>query len=115
MADFNYDNKTFAGVENYDSGDANADTRFHYRQQGEVVWGTYHGGGVQFGTLVARLLTDGTLDMVWQYLNEEGVFISGTCRSIPTILPDGRYRLRESWTIDGGEPGISVIEEVCNS
>jgi len=112
MTEFDYNNKIFAGVENYDSGDANADTRFHYRQQDEVVWGTYHGGGVLFGTLVAKLLIDGSLDMVWQYLNREGVFISGTCRSIPTILPDGRYRLRESWTIDGGEPGTSAIEEI---
>jgi hypothetical protein len=115
MTEFNYDNRTFAGVENYDSGDANADTRFHYRQQGEVVWATYHGSGVLFGTLVAKLLIDGSLDMVWQYLNRKGLFISGTCRSTPTILPDGRYRLRESWTIDSGESGTSVIEEILDS
>lgn len=114
MAIFNYDNKCFIGVENYDDGDLTGDTRFYYHQKGSTVWGTIEGGRVEFGTLIARLLDDGRLEMVWQYLNCDGQFVSGTCTSTPEVLSDGRYRLHESWTIDGkdGITGTSVIEEI---
>ncbi len=114
MTDFNYDNRYFRGTVNYDDGDLTCDTLFHYRQQGSVVWGTYAGGNVSFGTLVAKVRADGRLDMVWQYLNKAGEFHSGTCLSTPEILPDGRYRLHESWQVaDGhGTSCSSVIEEV---
>lgn len=113
MAAISYNDKYFVGVENYDSGDLTADTIFHYRQRGDVVWGTFEGGGALHGNLVARVLPDGKLDMVWQYLNKEGRFIRGTCLSTPELLPDGRLRLKESWQIDGegGEAGQSAIEE----
>lgn len=114
MTDFNYDNRYFRGTVNYDDGDLTYDTLFHYRQQGSVVWGTFEGGSIVFGTLLARVEADGRLDMVWQYLNKAGEFHSGTCLSIPELLPDGRYRLHESWQVaDGhGTSGSSVIEEV---
>ncbi|RKX27524.1 MAG: n-acetylglutamate synthase [Candidatus Zixiibacteriota bacterium] len=111
MHNFNYNSRQFVGVENYDDGDLTGDTVFHYYQKDRVVWGTYEGGGVQFGTLIASMQNDGSLDMIWQYLSMSGEFVSGTCLSIPEVLPDGRYRLRESWKIDSGESGTSVIEE----
>ena len=113
MHDIDYNDKYFVGVENYDSGDLTAETVFHYRQNGEVVWGTFEGGGAVHGNLVAKVLEGGRLEMVWQYLNRDGKFIGGTCISTPEILPDGRIRLKESWQIaGGGEMGKSVIEEV---
>ena len=108
-----YHDKYFTGVENYDDGDLTAETLFHYRQKGNVVWGTYEGGRVAFGTLVAQAGGDGGLDMAWQYLATDGRFVSGRCASTVEILPDGRYRLHESWTVDGdGNSGSSVIEEI---
>lgn len=112
MPQFNYDSREFVGVVNYDDGDLTRDTRFTYYQDSDTVWGTYEGGGVVFGTLIAKPLSDGSLDMVWQYLNRDGKFISGTCVSKPEILPDGRYRLYESWETSDGVSGTSVIQEV---
>ena len=114
MAGFDYHDRCFAGVVNYDDGDLTGDTSFHYRQQGAVVWGTFEGGGVQYGTLVARVTGEGILDMVWHYLNRQNEFVGGTCRSEPEILPDGRYRLHESWEVTqgGNFSGKSVIEEL---
>ena len=114
MSEINYDNRHFVGVENYDSGDLNTDTSFHYHQKGSAVWGTIEGGRVAAGTLVARVEPDGSLVMRWHYLNIDGDFHWGTCRSIPKILPDGRLRLHESWTDNSSEEitGTSVIEEV---
>ena len=114
MATINYHNKVFKGVENYDSGDLNPDTRFYYFQEGNTVWGTIDGGCLIRGSLIAKSDEDGCLDMVWQYLSSTGEFICGNCRSTPELLPDGRIRLHEEWEITTGPDvkGSSVIEEI---
>ena len=118
MAEFNYDNRRFVGVENYDDGDLTSEVVFHYRQEGTEVRGTFSGGRVKQGKLVAELLPDGRLNMIWQYLNVDGQFVSGTCLSTPELLSDGRYRLYEEWTITSGPnqglAGTSAIEEIQN-
>ena len=116
MPEFNYDNRRFVGIENYDDGDLTSDIVFHYHQEGTEIRGTFNGGRVDQGKLVAELLPDGRLDMIWQYLNVDGEFVSGCCMSTPKLLPDGRYRLHEKWIITGGpnqgQTGTSAIEEI---
>lgn len=113
MSELSYDNKRFRGVVNYDGGDLTKEVLFHYHQKDHTVWGTCEGGRVRFGTLIANVLDDDKLDMVWQYLNIDGEFVSGRCLSVPEQLPDGRLRLHESWTTTvGGPAGSSVIEEI---
>lgn len=116
MSDINYDNRRFIGVENYDDGDLTRETIFHYRQKGKVVWGTFEGGRVLRGNLVARVLDDYRLEMSWQYLNQDYRLCHGTCLSTPELLPDGRIRLHESWQLTGGDShsGKSVIEEISD-
>jgi len=100
---FNFDQKRFVGVENYDDGDLTKEVIFHYHQDGTVIRGTFEGG---------RVIE------IWRYTNVDGDVVYGTCVSTPELLPDGRYRLHESWTITGGpnqgESGKSVIEEIRN-
>jgi hypothetical protein len=114
MPRVDYDGRRFAGVVNYDDGDFNRETRYHYRQQGDVVWGTFEGGGVRVGTLVARVEAEGALEMRWQYVDRAGRLKTGACRSRPELLADGRVRLHEAWRADGEPPleGTSVAEEV---
>lgn len=112
MAKINYDGRVFKGVENYHDGDLNPDTRFHYHQKGDVVWGEVIGGDVACGSLLAAVREDGSLDMSWHYVNTKGKLIRGLCHSIPEVLSDGRLRLLEEWLIDGGEAGRSAIEEI---
>jgi hypothetical protein len=112
--DVNYDERIFRSVANSAGGDVGGETLFHYRQTGGVVWATYAGGSVAFGTLIAKLLPGGELDMRYQHLTCDGLLKAGRCRSTPTILADGRLRLSEVWEwTEGGEgKGVSVIEEV---
>ncbi|MEW5795416.1 MAG: n-acetylglutamate synthase [Candidatus Zixiibacteriota bacterium] len=109
-------NRRFVGVDNYDDGDARRDTVFNYDQSGDIVTATYSGGRIRHGQILARVTQDNSLEMTWQYLNVDGILIAGTCRSVPELLPDGRYRLHESWTVTVGpnqdESGTSVIEEI---
>ena len=109
-----YDERQFSSVSNSATGDVGAATVFHYRQRGTIVWGTYAGGAVAQGTLIARVLADGSLDMRYQHVTADGRIKAGRCASRPEILVDGRIRLHErwQWTEGGTESGESTVEEV---
>jgi hypothetical protein len=112
-----YDGKTFHTVSNSSSGDVSAETSFRYRQDGELVWATYEGGTVRFGTLVAKADVEGCLDMRYQHLTVDGELKTGRCTSMPEQLDDGRLRLHETWqwTSGNGDSGNSVVEEVLSA
>ena len=110
----NYDGRVFRSVANSAGGDVSGDTSFEYHQRDDIVWATYTGGSVRFGTLVATADDAGNLDMRYQHVAVDGTFKSGRCSSRVETLSDGRLRLHEQWQWTGGAEGRgeSVIEEV---
>ncbi|MFP5284731.1 MAG: n-acetylglutamate synthase [Thermoanaerobaculia bacterium] len=114
MGRIDYEGRRFRSVRNSSTGEVGAETVFEYHQRGDVVWATYEGGDIRFGTLIARVEGDGTLDMGYQHVNAGGELRTGVCRSTPEILPDGRVRLHERWQWTSGDRsrGESVVEEV---
>lgn len=105
---------TAASVDAAPSGDVGPDTRFRYHQDGDVVWATYGGGRVQFGTMIAAVSADGTLEARYQQVSHDGTIKTGRCRSTPEFLPDGRVRLHEEWAWTEGDlgSGSSIVEEL---
>jgi len=114
MGALDLDGRRFRTVVNSEAGDSGSETIFRFRQKGAVVWATYHGGNVSFGTLVGRSGGDGRLELVYQHLDKNGEFRCGRSQARAEILPDGRYRLHERWTWTAGAEGSgrSVAEEV---
>jgi len=114
MSIIQYHDRYFRAVTNSPTGEVNVRTVFHYRQEGAVVWASYHGGQVRFGTLVARQLADGTLDMRYHHVNLAGDIMTGECQSRPELLADGRLRLHEcwQWTCGDRSKGESIVEEL---
>ena len=112
--DVNYHDRRFRSIANSATGDVGDATVFHYRQHDRIVWATYEGGAVVFGTLVATILDDGRLDMRYQHVAAGGTIKTGRCLSTPEQLPDGRLRLDETWTwTEGGAgQGQSQVEEL---
>jgi hypothetical protein len=110
-----YDERTFRLVANTEGGDSDGRTSFRYHQRGDVVWATYEGGAVRFGTLVAKVNAAGDLDMIYQHVAADMTFRSGRCLSRCERLADGRIRLHERWVWTSGAEGsgTSVIEEVA--
>ena len=110
----NYDNRRFVTVSKSDNGEVGSATVFHYRHEGDVVWATYRGGSIVFGSLIAKVDEGDGLDMRYQHLNSAGELMTGKCLSTPEVLPDGRLRLREVWQWTSGDfsRGESIIEEV---
>lgn len=109
-----YNNKTFRPISNSSNGEVSDTTRFHYHQEGAIVWAEYAGGSVKRGSLIATVKEDGSLDMRYHHVNVEGEIMTGKCVSVPEVLVDGRLRLRETWqwTSGDGSRGESVLEEV---
>lgn len=112
----NYNDKFFKAVSNSENGEVDESTIFHYRQTDDLVWGTYQGGQVQFGTLVAKVLPDASLEMRYSHVNLNGEMMTGECRSIPELLKDGRIRLNEKWQWTCGDcsEGESTVEELLS-
>jgi hypothetical protein len=117
MLFINYDNRKFASIKNSGSGEAGAETVFHYHQKEDVVWAEYSGGEIVQGTLIAKCDERGNLDMRYQHINRNGELMTGKCLSSPEVLPDGRIRLHEKWQWTCGDlsSGESVIEEIYES
>lgn len=113
----NFNNRQFVGVVNYGEGEFTTETIFQYRQKGDIVWGTYQGGGVKFGMLIATVADDSSLDMRWQHVNTNNQLRTGICKSVPEVLSDGRIRLYESWqtTDDTERSGTSIAEELSKT
>lgn len=114
MTKINYENKNFASVETSATGEVSSATTFHYHQKDELVWAEYAVGAIRFGSLVAKVLENGCLEMRYQHLNADGELMTGECFSTPEILGDGRIRLAEKWHWTSGDfsAGDSVIEEI---
>ncbi len=110
----NYNGKRFSPVSNTENGEVDAETVFHYKQQGNVLSCDYSGNTILQGHLIGLVSDDGQIDMRYHQVNTQGILMTGTCQSTPEILPDGRIRLHESWqwTSGDGSKGNSVLEEV---
>ncbi len=109
-----YDNRAFRSISNTETGEVGRDTIFKYHQDGDVVWAEYSGGEIVRGSLIAKVRPDGSLDMRYQHINRSGELMTGTCTSIPELLPDGRIRLHETWQWTCGDhsSGESAVEEM---
>lgn len=114
MPAINYDGRKFRSVTNSANGEVDAQTVFHYHQQGNIVWATYQGGSIQWGMLIAKVDETGCLDMRYQHINTSGELMTGVCASTPETLPGGRIRLHEKWQWTSGDKssGQSVVEEI---
>ena len=85
-----------------------------YRQRGDLLWGEFAGGDARRGALTGRVDQNGHLEFGYCLVLVGGAVISGRCRSVPEVLPDGRIRLHETWERFGADAatGTSCIEEI---
>jgi hypothetical protein len=114
---YDLDGKIFRSLTNSGNGEVTSDTRFHYRQAGDLVSATYAGGAIVEGHLIAKVRPDGALDMRYHHVNVRGELMVGMCLSTPEHLADGRLRFHEEWQWLSGDrsSGRSVIEEVAGA
>lgn len=110
----NYHQKHFRPVSNTDNGETSEATVFHYQQNGSILTATYSGGKIQAGHLMGLVDEKGNIDMRYHQVNDKGELMTGICRSVPEILPDGKILLHESWEWTSGDrsKGHSLLKEI---
>lgn len=110
----NYNNKKFKSIANSASGEVDGETIFHYFQKGNVLWATYNGGSIKFGTMTGLVHENGSLTFAYQHVNTANEIMTGTCESVPEQSEGGKLRLIErwSWTCKDKSSGESLIEEI---
>ena len=107
----NLNGKRFKSVSNSDNGEVSSETLFDYRQNGSVVWATYQGGEILFGTLSGRI-EGNKLTFTYQHQNLQGAFKTGRCNSVAE-RKEGKLYLKEKWqwTCDDFSEGESLLAE----
>jgi hypothetical protein len=108
----NYEDRIFRLMSNTNNGGASSETPF-FHHQNDLGMADHSGGATVKGMLLARRAAHGSLDMRYQHVNAKGELMTGICNSVPEVLADGRYRLRERWRWTAGDcsTGQSVLEE----
>ncbi len=109
---FTLNNKMFKSIDNSPTGEVTSDTIFHYRQDNDIIWATYLGGEIKFGTLSGNLM-ENNIVFTYQHQNLSGDFMTGKCKSTIEIVK-GKIRLHEEWQWTCGDysNGKSVLDEV---
>lgn len=109
-----YHNKYFRPAQNTENGETSSETIFHYQQDGCILTSEYKGGKIIKGHLIGLVDTNGNINMRYHQINDNNEIMTGTCQSVPEILPNGKIRLHETWmwTSGDGSEGRSIIEEI---
>jgi len=107
--------KRFKSISITKNGEVNSETTFHYRQNKNVIWATYEGGNILFGTLSGKLEKN-KLTFTYQHQNINGEFKTGKCKSDIKIV-NNKIRLKEKWewTCDDYSKGKSELEEISTN
>lgn len=110
----NYHNKIFKAVQNTENGEIGDENRFHYVQKGNILSCSYSGGKIVEGHLIGLVDKNGTIDMRYHQINQEGAILTGKCTSTPEIMENGKIRLHEKWEWTSGDfsKGTSTLIEV---
>lgn len=108
----NLNGKRFKSISSSNNGEVSSNTLFEYRQKGNVIWATYQGGAVLFGTLSGRIEQQ-QLTFTYQHQNNAGDFKTGKCKSLIEVK-DGILILKEKWewTCDDYSNGESILKEI---
>ena len=115
IKELNLNGKIFKSISNSENGEISTSTVFEYRQKGNIIWATYKGGEIVFGTLSGKIEKD-NLIFNYQHQNLDGVFKTGKCQSLLEVK-GGKLILNEKWewTCDDFSKGESILEEISTN
>lgn len=108
----NYNGKIFRAIRNTGNGETSQETRFYYKQNGNIVTAEYRGGKIIEGRLSGIVDNYGNIAMCYQ-INHNLELMTGKCTSVSEELPN-RIRQFETWQWTSADmsSGNSIIGEV---
>lgn len=110
----NYNGKRFRPVQNSENGEVSTDMIFEYEQKNQILKCSYSGSKIIEGHLLGLVDENGTIQMRYHQVNQQGELMTGICTSTPEIMTNGKIRLHENWQWTSGDKshGTSILEEV---
>jgi len=110
----NYNGRKFKPITNSKNGATTEETIFHYEQNGNILTATYSGGQITIGHLLGIVDKEGNIEMRYHQVSTDGELMTGTCKSRPQIMQNGKMRLLEEWQWTSGDmsSGNSILEEI---
>lgn len=110
----NYDDRRFRVVDTSGNSETDDSTVFHYKQQGNIVRCEYSSQTIVRGHLIGLVDQDGSIDMRYHQVNQDGTLMTGICRSRPEVNEQGKITLHEEWEWTSGDrsSGQSSLEEI---
>ena len=114
MPNLNYNNKKFRVISSSENSEIGSKMIFNYKQNNSVLQCNYSGESILAGNLLGKVLYKGEIQMSYHQINNSYELQSGTCLSIPEIMPNGKIRLHETWQWTSGDKstGTSILEEL---
>jgi hypothetical protein len=108
----NLNNKTFKALSNSDNGQVSNATLFHYFQEGNTIWANYQGGEIVKGAIIGTI-NGNELDFIYHHLSKDKILMTGKCKTLISVNPNGKYVLDEKWQWTSGDmsEGTSVLIE----
>jgi hypothetical protein len=116
MNEYNFNNKTFALLQNSTGGQVNTQTIFKYQQTGNLVTADYTGGSILYGKIIA-LLNDNHLEMLYQCITTENELKAGKALAVITLNSEGKMKLTLNWQwlTGNNETGQSEYIEITET
>ena len=112
MEKIDYNNRKFKVIGNSNVKDIGSNTIFEFCQNGNLIFGKYHGGEVKKGNFIAVMHGNGSMEKKFQHINQNGKLVSGSSVASPEILNNGVVRLKESWEFFPEVTGSTIMEEL---
>ena len=113
MKEINFNNKTFALIENSKSGSVDSDTIFKYQQTNKLVTADYSGGTIVYGKIIANLIDD-KLHMLYQCFTTDNQLKAGKAIAKISFTQNDKIKLTLNWEWldDNNEKGTSEYIEM---
>ena len=107
--------KTFRAVSNSKNGHLNTETEMHFTSDSGIVEGTYRGGTIAAGHVLAKRTGEQELEMLYIGATKDGSHNAGKARA--TFSPDeqGRMHMRLDWQWLTGDQSTGRSEWVLVS
>ena len=83
-------------MENSKNGKVNAETKFTFSQDGDLVTADYHGGSIRYGKIIAKL-KNVKLQMPYHCMTIDNELKAGKADAKMSLDENGKIKLKLNW------------------
>jgi len=89
--------RTFRAVSNSENGHSNSETELRFTADDGIVVGTYSGGTIAVGHVLAKRTSVSELEMLYHSATTDGIHGAGTAHATFSPDPEGRLHMHLNW------------------